>query len=586
MPTVRLFVDLQDATSRTAWLRYRAAVKAAGTPVRMVAHPMPLGRNPRARSAAAAALAARQMGHGNAFVDALLQRDSLTDADFRAAARGSGLAVADFDKRRSAPATVSSVERERSAAIALGVRATPSALLMGRGVSGLPPTVTLRAALAHALRRWRTCNKAANSDCEGAKVGAAGSASRAAFDVLRGRVSKNNKTAASTAGSTIARVVPGRLGERWRVALPKSPLSLGDNANVTVVWYVDPSQPRCCSGGRSLLARAQADEVRLVVIPVANGPDFAPASALHGMKTTEEQRAHVVRQLLKHGGGPLTALAKLLGLRGLARAAAAPQAAVELAAAAALAAKVAAAPGSLFINGRRWLGPVGGPSFAAAISAARSEARSLAGVSTTARYAHLIAHGRVRSAVEADLEPAEELSGLDALADLGSTGAATPKAVDAWLFVDFRRMGSRAAFFALKFLQSHGAPPVRLHLASLTSTREPGVSPAGAALLIAARHGKALACATRLFGASDPDDWRQLRRIFKKIGLKPRLLAKQSRSPGVRAAMAKIARLKREHDMLQAPVLYLGSRRYVGPIDENRIAAAVKFIARHKEAPQ
>ncbi len=559
----------------------------AGGPGRIVVHPLPLARHADARAAAHAALAARRLGNETGFVDALLARHALGVADLRAAAAIAGLPAARFEAERVSAGVRAQVERERRAAIAFGVRATPSALLVGRGVSGLPSRSALPAALAAAIVRWRACQTASTADCEADKVGAGGPTALAAFQNLRR--AEASTAAAATGGGVLVPAAPGHLGTRWRVTLPNDPFQLPGSPDAIAVWFVDPADPGFSRSADVLLRAARAGRVRLVLVPItgAKAP-LTPALAVHGALAalTQAQREPRLHALLASVDPQASGLGRRLGMtaKQVTAAAATTQAVVRLEAALQLAQQVAAEPGSLFLNGRRWHGRLDDPALNKAMAMATAEAKALTQMLGSERYIRLVANGRSRSQAEADLGPMLPPSALDGLADLGH--AAPPSAsgvVHAWLLVDFRRMGSRAAFYALLLLRAAANHPVHLHVAAIAPSRR-AASPASVALLIAARHGKAVACARRLFGLANPSDQRQLRRLYSAIGLDPRLLVSDARHPAIRAAAAATATLQRRYALQDAPVMYLGGRRYVGPIDENRITAAVAFVSAHPES--
>ncbi len=152
------------------------------------------------------------------------------------------------------------------------------------------------------------------------------------------------------------------------------------------------------------------------------------------------------------------------------------------------------------------------------------------------------------------------------------------------LFVDFTRPASRAAFHALRMLRGDEHHPVALGIASIASAAEPGVTPAAAVLLTAARKGKGLAAAIELFKMNDPYDWRQIRRSFRRLGFSPKQLSDGAADPRTNAAMAASAEAARRLDMRDEPVIYIGGRRYVSPIDENRIRRAVAAVAARRRS--
>lgn len=589
---LRLFVDLQDEHSRASLDQLFAVLDEAGDAgsFGVVLHHVPLGRHAGARAAAAAAFAARLQGKEEAFVRALLQRASLHSDDLQAAARSAGLDTARLNHDRATAATLEEVERERRAAVAFGVRATPTALIGGRGVVGVAPRGMLRQALQDARNAWTRCQSRGVRDCERDVVRRRAPASLVALATLRGR-----GFARLGADRSRDRGVRGSLGERWRVELRGDEPAVGAaKPDAIAVYFVDVTDPTAPSELQNLLdLSSKRPWLRLVLLPLGEtepGRGGASASAvdtsvalwseLRG-KTPAEQLALWTRLAANPAPADSGGLAKILGWTEATRSARVGDTAATVLAErnVRLAVKVDGRPGALYVQGRAWQGTARDEGLASALDDAKTEMarqprKGIAG------YAHAVAAGRARDEAEIDLDGDEELGELGCAVDLGTAGPPGVAVVDVWLFVDFTQPGSRAAFHALRLMREHPVHPVHLHLASIASSAEPGVTPASAALHVCARRGKALDCALSLFSVNDPNDWRQLRKALRKFGIKPQQLGEGAALPQVKEAMASAAAAARRLDMVDDPVLYIGKRRYLGPIDENRITRAVAAEAK------
>lgn len=589
---LRLFVDLQDEHSRAALEQLFGVLDEAGdsSAFSVVLHHVPLGRHTGARAAAAAAYAARQQGKEEAFVRALLQRASLHGDDLHAAAAAAGLDAARLDQERASAATLEEIERERRAAIAFGVRATPTALIGGRGVVGVAPRGILRQAMQDARNAWARCQSRGVRDCERDVVRRRAPASLVALATLRGR-----GIGRFGADKGRDRGVRGSVGERWRVELRGDEPAIGAaKPDVIAVYFVDVTDPAAAADLQALLdMTARRPWLRLVVLPLGEtepGRGGASAGAVDASvalwselrgKAVAEQLALWTRLAAAPAPVDSGGLAGILGWSESTRSARVGDTAATVLAErnVRLAVSVDGRPGALYIQGRIWQGTARDEGLSAALDDARAEMarqprKGIAG------YAQAVAAGRARDEAEIDLDGDEELGELSCAVDLGTAGAPGVAVVDAWLFVDFAQPGSRAAFHALRMLREHPVHPVHLHLASIASSAEPGVTPASAALHVCARRGKALDCALALFAIQDPNDWRQLRRALRKFGIKPQQLGEGAALPQVKDAMASAAAAARRLDMVDDPVLYIGKRRYLGPIDENRITRAVAAEAK------
>ena len=485
------------------------------------------------------------------------------------------------------------LETGRRAAISFGVRAAPSALLNGRGVGGVPPAAALKTALKRAFERCKKVRRTeASHDCEGSHTRKHAPRSYPAFDALR--------TGGAAAGGPAAPARPaGTLGPRFQVQILGGEPILGPaDAPVTATWFADLADPAQRRGLGQLLALVDAGGVRLVVVPL---PRVDPAGSATGRRSSLRFALAVValatslsqrirgkmirgfsdRRLKDWAGVERLAAAHGMTSAQLGRAASAPATTVALERFVRLAASVDARPGTLYLNGRRWSGSTDEPGLKPALTRSRAEFTSVAARRVPPRlvYGALVAAGRMISAAERDLEPREADVDFSGVPDLGTAAARGVKALPVHLFVDFRGLASRATFHALERLRRHGTHPIRLHLISIASAARPGVTPSGASFLVAHKHGKGLSAARRLFSMSDPNRWSSLRKAMKRLGIGLAKLRAEADGEAARAGAATAVRLKARLEMDEEPVLYIDGRRYVGPIDEGRIIAAVAFAA-------
>ncbi len=607
-PVVHLFVDLTEPASRGAWTRYAAAVARRRT-MTLVVHPVPLARNKHARAVAAALVDARAQGKGSAFVAAWVRSKQRGLAGLTLVRHGLGL------RSVVGPQASAQVEAERQAAVRLGVRAVPSALLVGRGVAGVPQPRLLDLALAEAGDRWRACQKLEHQlacpvcDCAGAEVQRAGGApALRALQALRRATygplspSADAATPAGPAGAVHRAApaptrVPGHLSERWRVTLPPDALRLGRPAAITAVWFVDPSDPELHKGAAWLRRATRRGVIQLVVVPLpTHAASLTAARALLGgvATLTGPARRDALWRLVSRGGGAPERLASVLGvgLPSLRRAAAKPELLVQLDGAMRLAAAVGAQPGALYLNGRRWHGGPRALGLPQAVDVLRHELRPLAqrGVPARKRYGALVAHGRVRSQAEQDLAQRRTalpyvplLSGPRAPATrpkAREAGARGARPVDVWLRVDPRDMGARAAYFALSLLAREGRVPVRLRVAFVGGG---AASPAGVALKLAAEAGRGRDCARAMITAARPVAQATLRRALSAAGVPWSHFVRAQSDPATAAWLAQVTAVARPRGTgAGEPLLFIDGRRYGGPVDENRIAAAVAHAARAK----
>ncbi len=588
---VRMAIDLQDEYSRAALQQAFTVLAAEPDAARFVVvlHHVPLGRHPAARAAAAAAHAARRQGKELEFVRALLARPSLHTADVRAAAEAVGLNADAVVADRASPALQAAVEQERRAAVAFGVRATPTALIGGQGLVGVVPAVVLRAALAHARSAWARCAGRGGRDCEREVVRRKAPGSLAALAALRGRVALG-PLAAPPKGAASSTAVRGSLGERWRLTLTGDEPALGAARPEAMAAFffdvTDPDTPAALAELQRLLSSRPWLRVALLPLgelePGRGGASPEAVTANVALLASFRSGAAgtvgrtVDRLAVATAPGDSQALAARLQWSEADRTRFCADTAATVAAdrIVRLAIAVDGRPGTLYIHGRRWRGVVGDVGLDAAFDAARTEAQRT-GRKGLEAHARLVADGRARDEAEIDLDGEEALGDLSAAVDLGAAGLPGVAPLDAWLFVDFAQPASRAAFHALRLLRAHAQHPVRLRLMSIASSAEPGVSPPSATLHICAQRGKALDCALGMFAAPDAYDWIVLRKIVRRFGITPTQLGEGVAKPAVRDAMAAAAAVATRLDMVDDPVIYLGNRRYLGPIDENRIVRAV-----------
>lgn len=589
---VRLILDLEDPLARDTIAAYERACEGQKAPCALRFHHLPLARHERARELAIAALAMRRLRGPQAetaFVRALLAGTGLAAPAVQAAANAALPSLpeqSNYAGLLSDGATKALLERERAALIALGVRATPSAIVNGRGIAGLPPARALQTAVSEAHKEFVACGADA-LQCEQKGVARhGGGASRALAALVSGK---------GLADSQVEERPVGRLGERFKVELRPADLRIGTGAaDVTAVYFIDPGAARQRAALAALI-KAVADNGDRLVLKLLPRAGYGPAAAANvrlalalttiALRSDAKVQAQAVRWLAK-GGAAADLLAGLADLTGttaavLDAAIAAPATTVALEQSVRGAARVDARPGSLYINGKRWLGRADDEGIDQVLELARTEAWSVRRKAKikTGVYDRLIARGRVRSEAEQDLDEEEDLGDLAGIPDLGTAAAAPAPATDVWLFVDFRSLASRAAFHILAGLRESADFPVRLHVASMASSAEPAVTPSGAVFVAAHLHGRGFACARRLFSVSDSNDWRVLRAVWKRLGLSRKLLQPAIVDPRTKRVSETVERLLTAFDMDSDPVIYVGKRRYVGPIDEARIERAVGFVA-------
>lgn len=128
-----------------------------GNRVRWAFKHLPLDFHPKAKPAAAAAIAAHKQGKFWEFSSKLWDnQNSLEDATFERIARELKLDVAKFNTDRASAAAAGQIERDMKDASGIGARGTPYFMINGEGVSGAMPleafTQVIDAALEQAKK--------------------------------------------------------------------------------------------------------------------------------------------------------------------------------------------------------------------------------------------------------------------------------------------------------------------------------------------------------------------------------------------------------------------------------------------------
>lgn len=577
-PVIRLILDLQCPHSRQAWPVYRTYAEKAGAA--LVLHHLPLTRHPGAAVAAQAALAARLQGAELRYVDAVLGQPQLDEAGLTAAAAAAGLDLAKFERDRRTPDTAAGLQREKQAALAFGVQATPSALMAGRGLGGVPAPAVLQRHLAAAGRRISqlAAQFPQAADLERAAVALAQPEFLAALDALR---------SARFAAEVAPEGPSGCLGQLYRVELISGDLAIGPSeAGITAVAYVDGQQPWTMAQLVHLRAWQAVSGERLIVrlIPgsagmsqkvalwwAAAGRALGPAAAkaMAALPANRPWRDTDILEASRNFGVDPARLAAL---------AAKPETTAHLHALVAQAQRTDASPGSVFINGRRWLGQVGDSGWTAALAEQRRTFRSAG--SATGAYELLVRSGIWRQDAELDLQEPVELGDLSALPQVGSGGP------EVLLLVDFASPASRAAWFMLKRWTEPRAAAGMLRVAAL-----PGRGTLGNAvtevLLTAAALGKTPQAVQALFDRApaiqrpdqSPHAW-----MAKTLGIAPAAWQQAQKGTAPQAALDLVRGLHQRTELGEEPVIFLAGRLYTGPLDEARLEMALRFAARQASA--
>lgn len=580
--TVRLFVDLECAYSRQAWPLYR---KAFGPEVHVVVQHLPLSRHPLAMPAAVAAVAARAQGKELEFVDALMSDTNVDEAALAHAATTAGLDLQRWTAARQDRGLQAQVEREQQSGLAFGVQSTPSALVNGNGLAGVPSAAALRVAL-------RTSERAAASvrSREGAGV------DMERWTLVRSSPEHVPALDALRSGRALASATPapphGSLGQHWRVPVAANDLSWGPDSGITVVMFLDPAN---AAQRRDLAAlfRLQAVEakqgrgdIRLVVKLVLGsvlrspGSDGSPlamvlaAAALTGGERTSAFARTLLADPAAGTAWEQAASASGLDPQALKRTAEAPATAGWLQQSAALARSVGAESGAIFLNTQSWLGLATDDGLSAALARLRADLRPAGARAGT--YAALVEQGTVMPAAETDLDSPEPLGELAGTAKLGNVGQPV------YLFVDFASPHSRAAFYMLRRLVSSTARPIQLTIAPILPQGPDGVTVSGLSIVAAAQLGRTNELAEALFDAPKPNEWSTVYAILKKLRVDPVAFRKAVDSPQSRLPLRRVREAKLRLAMRDEPVIYIGERLYQGPLDEARLERAVQYV---QEAP-
>ncbi len=587
--TLRLFVDLQCSYSRQAWHIYRQTL-ARMPDVAFVVQHLPLSVHPLAMPAAIAAVAARAQDKELAFVDALMHETMPDDDAIGRAATAAGLNLAAFAQTRADPAVAAQVVREQQAGLAMGIRTTPSALVNGRGLGGVPQVATLQRALHAARTRAQRDLADVGPTLDVERVGMLRHAPEfvTALDALRqGRALQS---------IVVNPPLHGCLGPRWRVLVSENDLVFGPDAPLTAVLFLDPTNPWQLHELATLLqlqlAEAQAGraDIRVVaklLLPESRQAWKSPSPPLTlwlaaAVLAAPPKALTFLRDLTSQAPKRVEVEARVaalgLDVAKLRKAADAPATTAWLQLAADLANRTEAAPGALFLNGRRWLGHAGDDGLAAALAELRAEGKALSGKPAQV-YASLVAPGRYLQDAELDLAAPEPLASLPVLPTLSKSG------LPVHLFVDFRSPHSRAAFYMLRRLVRSTDLPIALTLAVIPRGAEPGMTPSGAAILAAARLGRGLELAEALFNVDKPDDAATLNAVLKKCKLDPATLQKAMASADTQDALHSVWHARQQVDMQDEPVIFVGARPYQGPLDEARLERAVRFVRDNPSQP-
>lgn len=560
--TVRLFIDSECPHSRKAWPRYREAVAALGADAQLLVHHVPASRHVQAQVAAQAAWVARQHGKELAFLDSLMAAAQPDTAAIEAAAAASDLPSADL--ARALAGAAAPITTERQAALAFGVQATPSALINGVGLGGVPEPAVL-------LRTLRRAHRQAAGRQDPERVGLLQTAADflPALDALR---------EARGAGGQGVAPASGELGPRSRLAVSPADWVWGDEgARVDAVALVDPALPWSLIETAKLLEAARQNrDMRVAVKPVSAeqlrdaGRPAAGGVALlaAAMATAQTAAATAAVHELLVAGGPWTVsrVETALSQRGLdvARlrvAATQPATSVWLHGHRETALRSAGQPGRIYLNGRVWWGRVGERGWSEAVAAAARETRQLLDQGDSAAVARqrLLASAIWRSDEELDLSEFHITDDLMGWPAVGHGGVAVR------LLVDPTSFASRAAWVMLQRLARQ--LPIRLQVALVPRVSDRVAS----AFFAAVACDKWSAALDHLFAARDVA--RAAEGLAAVLGVPPaRWKAAAAVRPGWRSA---VAALMQDADTYDEPLILIGSRLYSGPLDEARLERAI-----------
>lgn len=574
--TVRLFIDLECPHSRKAWPRYRTAL-AGSAGSRLIVHHLPQAIHPLARSAAQAALAARLQGKELAFVDAVMAQPGADDASIARAAQLAGVDVAAMARDLNSPRVLQAVERERQAALAFGVRATPSALVNGKGLGGVPSEQALGRTLADARRQAEVVAQQAGPGADPERLGLLRQQPEfvAAFDVLR---------AESGSPEGVVTQPRGVVGTLYRVDASAGDLSLGATESpVTLVLFLDPEVAWPMAEAQALRRVQVADRRVRLVFKVLTGAQTREVDLwLAALADLADRESLLVRLIDAGGPWTLQAVQKAARVQGaqaqLEAGARQPRATGWLHGQAELARRVDARPGSLYINGKLWLGRAADAGLQEAIAAAAHDFAQKVGEGVPAgrAYQALTAQGRFKTEEEMDLRDGEALGDLSALPTLGGRGT------DVVLLLDFGSLASRAAWQMLRRLPASGRTPIRLHIGVLQN----GVAAplpwyrallAGQALRVLPEAVDALFSLQKRGTVDQPGLCSQLKKAKTECAAAWAAADPDSARRGVAAA-------RERTDWGDEPVIFVDGRLYVGPLDEERLLRAASYV-RHGQAP-
>ncbi len=527
-----------------------------------------------------AALAARLQGAELRYVDAVLLQAQLDEPGLLAAAVTAGLDLPAFERDLRAQTTAAGLQREKQAALAFGVQATPSALIAGRGLGGVPSVPVLQQHLAVAARRMGqlAAQLPEPADLERAAVALGQPEFLAAMDALR--LARFGPAPAPAA-------TQGWLGQRYRVELLPGDLALGPaDAAVTAVVYVDGQRPWTVAQ-LGQLRQWQADSGERLVVRVIPGSAGSSQKLALWWAATAQALGPLAGKALAAlpsdrawKDSDILASASALGLSSakLAALVAQPEPTAQLHALVAQAQHIDAGPGAVFIHGRRWLGLVGDGGWSAALAGERQ--LFLAAGSPTGAYGLLVRDGRWRQDAELDLQEPIDLGDLSGLPKVGSAGP------EVLLLVDFASPASRAAWYMLKRWTAPTAAAGIVRVAALPG-RGQRDSAGTEVLLTAATLGKTLPAVQALFDLPVPGKLQgQALHLWtaKTLGIAATAWQQAQRRTAPAAVQALLRGLHQRTDLGDEPVIFLAGRLYTGPLDEARLERALRFAARQASA--
>jgi protein-disulfide isomerase len=588
---VRLFLDLQCPHTRRAWPLYRDAVTALPAGL-LVLHHFPLSRHPLAHDAAMAALAARTLGKELAFVDAVLSGPAPDAAALQAAASAAGIQPAAFAAALAKPALASALEREQQAVAAMGIRATPSALIGGRGLAGVPDADLLPMMLGTAAIQAQAATREAGrqADTEWMTLARATPDFVPAFEQLR---ALSAGPAAATAESRPDPLTgrPTGLGEVWRLVLPEKVPQRRPTLQMThlVVWLDPTSATSTAQAQRWAQWSRSQSAVGLVWLPQVTGPGAGQlAHQLAAAALLDPNRAGQALELVTWDGtadmtSRWTAALQRAGLTPaqLQPLLDKPLAAEWLQHMQQLAARVDAQPGAVYFGGHRWWGQPG-PQAAAALKWLLNEIRQpcKSGPPGCVPPADALANGKVRDPAEADLDFPLRLAGLDAWPALAQGGP------EVTALLDLSSMHSRAAWYMLRRTVEGKPLPTTLRVAVLAPAKGSCRSKAGDAVLAATKLGIGRGMVDALLDSPKPADVVVHEKIAQRLGIaSARWKAALADQAALDAAALPACKLRKALAHAEEPVILIGGRPYTGALDEARLERAARHVARQPRTP-